>query len=64
MGFTAAYSFENSRYPDYIGAFALSVSKGPSAEKWFDKPVLSRVEGLTTNGIGYADRPAITRSKH
>jgi len=28
--------------------FALSLSKGRS---WFDKPVLSEAEGLTTNGI-------------
>jgi len=28
--------------------FALSLSKGHS---WFDKPVLSEAEGLTTNGI-------------
>jgi len=28
--------------------FALSLSKGRS---WFDKPVLSSAEGLTTNGI-------------
>jgi hypothetical protein len=28
--------------------FALSLSKGCS---WFDKPVLSRAEGLTTNGV-------------
>jgi hypothetical protein len=34
--------------------FALSLSKGewhtPRRRSWFDKPVLSDVEGLTTNG--------------
>ena len=31
--------------------FALSFSKGFNAQKWFDKPVLSRAEGLTTNVV-------------
>ncbi len=31
----------------------LSLSKGPSQEGWFDKPVLSVAEGLTTNGKRY-----------
>ena len=35
--------------------FALSMSKGRS---WFDKPVLSEAEGLTTNGNS-AFRPHI-----
>ena len=35
--------------------FALSLSRGPSVGRWFDRPVLSAAEGLTTNGIGDGD---------
>ncbi len=34
-------------------SFTLSLSKGRS---WFDKPVLSEAEGLTTNGTTNANR--------
>jgi hypothetical protein len=36
--------------------FALSLSKGSSAEIWLDKPVLSGAEGLTTNGYRWFDK--------
>ena len=44
--------FENS--PKKI-PFALSLSKGSSAQEWFHRPVLSGAEGLTTNGSESAE---------